>query len=165
MRWRPRRLPSPSRAEPARAAAEEAAAQSSAEPQATTTMEELDGLHAVRSIVRDMVSSKRIVMRDAQSYCAILLDDNNRKPVCRLRFNNAHRLRLGPFNDKREEEQLSLDEVDDIHNLALQLRATVWAASPAEAPRTRSPSSPQCRPPRRGRLSSCACRDARSPSS
>ena len=107
-------------AEPARAAAEDAAAQSSAEPQATTTMEELEGLHAVRSIVRDMVSSKRTVMRDAQSYCGILLDDNNRKPVCRLRFNNAHRLRLGPFNDKRKEEQLSLDEVDDIHNCALR---------------------------------------------
>ena len=32
-------------------------------------------------------------------------------------------------------------------------QASAWAASPAEAPRTRSPSSPQCRPPSRDRLS------------
>ena len=33
-------------------------------------------------------------MRDAQSYCAVLLDDNNRKPLCRLMFNKSNRLRL-----------------------------------------------------------------------
>jgi predicted type IV restriction endonuclease len=51
--------------------------------------EEIEGLHAVRAILREQVNPKRIVMRDAQSYCAILLDDNNRKAICRLRFNNA----------------------------------------------------------------------------
>ena len=28
-------------------------------------------------------------MRDVQSYCGILLDDNNRKPICRLHFNGS----------------------------------------------------------------------------
>ncbi len=52
-----------------------------------TTAEETEGFYAVRAILRSLVDPKRIVMRDAQSYCAILLDDNNRKPICRLRFN------------------------------------------------------------------------------
>lgn len=46
-----------------------------------TTAEEIEGLHIVRSILRDVVNPRRIVMRDNLSYCAILLDDNNRKPV------------------------------------------------------------------------------------
>jgi hypothetical protein len=64
-------------------------------------------------------------MRDAHSYCAILLDDNNRKPICRLRFNNIQRLKLGIFNPQREEEQVALEAVDDLYNYAEQIRATV----------------------------------------
>jgi hypothetical protein len=64
-------------------------------------------------------------MRDSQSYCAILLDDNNRKPICRLRFNNSQKLKLGFFNDQKEEVQVPLESVDDIYNYAEQIRATV----------------------------------------
>jgi hypothetical protein len=96
-----------------------------AEASVQTTPEELEGFHTVRAIIRGAVPSKRVTMRDAQTYCAILLDDNNRKPICRLRFNNVQKLRIGVFNDKREEEQFSLDVVDDIHNYAEQLKQTV----------------------------------------
>lgn len=90
-----------------------------------TSLEELEAFHSIRAILRDTVSPRRVFMRDAQSYCAILLDDNNRRPICRLRFNNTQRLRVGLFNEKREEEQLSIASVDDIFNYADQLRATV----------------------------------------
>lgn len=103
-----------------------------AEPQVVTSAEELEGFHAVRAICRGLVSPKRIVMRDAQSYCAILLDDNNRKPICRLRFNNTQKLRLGVFNDKKDEEQMTLESVDDIFNYADQLRATLASYQPAQ---------------------------------
>ena len=109
----------------AKAADIEESAQDQSEPQIITNAEELEGFYIVRSIVRDIVPSKRIVMRDAQSYCAVLLDNNNRKPVCRLRFNNAQKLRLGLFNEKREEEQVALDCVDDIYNYAERLKTTV----------------------------------------
>lgn len=81
----------------------------------------------VRAILREVVSSKRVVMRDAQSYCAILLDDNNRKPICRLRFNNLDKLRIGVFNDKKDEEQFALECVDNIYNYADQIKATLSA--------------------------------------
>jgi hypothetical protein len=64
-------------------------------------------------------------MRDAQSYCAILLDDNNRKPICRLRFNNLEKLRLGLFNAKKEEEIVALESPDDIYNYTAELSAVV----------------------------------------
>lgn len=100
------------------------------EPQVVTSSEELEGFHAVRAILRGLVSPKRLVMRDAQSYCAILLDDNNRKPVCRLRFNNTQKLRLGVFNEKKEEVQVPLDSVDDIFNHAEQLKSTISSYQP-----------------------------------
>lgn len=91
----------------------------------STSAEELEGFHIVRSIVRDLLQSKRVVMRDAQSYCAVLLDDNNRKPICRLRFNNSQKLKLGLFNLQKEEYQVSLESLDDIYTHADQIRATV----------------------------------------
>lgn len=97
------------------------------EPQHTTSAEELEGFHIVRSIVREVVSTKRVVMRDAQSYCAILLDDNNRKPICRLRFNNCQKLRIGLFGEKKEEELFPIESVDDIYNFSAQLKSAVSA--------------------------------------
>lgn len=95
------------------------------EPAIVTSSEEIEGFHTVRAIVRNLVSTKRVVMRDAQSYCAILLDDNNRKPICRLRFNNSQKLKLGIFNAQKEEEQVSLGSVDNLYDYAEQIRSTV----------------------------------------
>lgn len=45
-----------------------------------TTEEQIEAFHIIRALLRDTVSVKRIAMRDVQSYCGILLDDN-RKPI------------------------------------------------------------------------------------
>ena len=71
-------------------------------------------------------------MRDNQSYCAILLDDNNRKPVCRLRFNNTQKLAVGIFSADKTEERFALDEIDDLYTFAEKLKATVALHLPAE---------------------------------
>lgn len=89
-----------------------------------TSVEELEGFHIIRSILRETVNPKRVFMRDAQSYCAILLDDNNRRPICRLRFNNTSRLVIG-FFDTKEEERVVISDVDDIHNYAERLKSAV----------------------------------------
>jgi hypothetical protein len=90
-----------------------------------TTQEEYEGFYAVRAMLRASVPSKRVVMRDALSYCAILLDDNNRKPICRLRFNNLQNLKIGFFNENKEEEIISLESIDDIFNHAERLKSTL----------------------------------------
>lgn len=100
-------------------------ASTNSESQVSTSAEEIEGFHIIRAIVRTLVGTKRVVMRDAQSYCAILLDDNNRKPICRLRFNNTEKLRLGIFNDKKEEEIVSVESPDDIYNYADRICATL----------------------------------------
>lgn len=90
-----------------------------------TTAEEIEGLHIIRSILRDLVNPRRIVMRDAQSYCAILLDDNNRKAICRLRFNNLQKLSISVFNANKEEERIFIDEVDDLYKYSDQLKISL----------------------------------------
>ncbi|MDP2832578.1 MAG: type I restriction endonuclease [Pseudomonadota bacterium] len=93
-------------------------------PQISTSPEEIEGFHIIRAVLHDVVTPRRITMRDAQSYCAILLDDNNRKPICRLRFNNTEKLVLGLFNGK-DEEKILLSGIDDIYIHAEKLKATV----------------------------------------
>lgn len=111
-------------------------AEITAEPAIVTTEQELEGYHIIKSILRNVVSPKRVHMRDAQSYCAILLDDNNRKPICRLRFNNANKLCIGLFNERKEEERIFIETVDDIHNFSDRLKATVgWLQSPDNSPK------------------------------
>ncbi len=99
-----------------------------------TSAEEIEGFHIVRSILRDVVNSRRVFMRDAQSYCAILLDDNNRKTICRLRFNNTEKLAVGIFNEKKEEEKIPLTHLDDLYSIADKLKATVRLHLPQEEP-------------------------------
>ncbi|WP_295003506.1 type I restriction endonuclease [uncultured Dechloromonas sp.] len=113
-------------AAPATTAAPQEAAEPTNDTTAiTTTLEEIEGFHIVRAVLRDVVATKRIVMRDAQSYCAILLDDNNRKPICRLRFNNTARLAIGLMDSEKNEERVPLADLDELYNYADRLKATV----------------------------------------
>jgi hypothetical protein len=89
-----------------------------------SSAEEIEGFHIIKSILRDSVSSRRVFMRDAQTYCAIILDDNNRKPICRLRFNNTSKMVLGLMKGK-DEEKFFLSDLDQIYTHADALKATV----------------------------------------
>lgn len=83
---------------------------------------EIEAYQIIRAILRTVVAPSRIAIRDAATYCAILFDDNNRKPICRLRFNNETRLVIGIFNDAKEEERIPLQNLDGIFDLAEKLK-------------------------------------------
>lgn len=90
----------------------------------TTTLEEIEGYHVVKAIVRAVVDSKRVVQRDTQSYMGILLDDNNRKPICRLHFNRSQKY-VGIFDESKAETRHPISSIDEIYNFADALRKTV----------------------------------------
>ena len=94
-----------------------------AEDKVNTTLEEMEGFHIVKAIVRSVIDVKRIAMRDTQSYCGILIDDNNRKPVCRLHFNRTQKY-LGLFDQEKNETRHPIESVDDIYSFSDQLKAT-----------------------------------------
>ncbi len=89
-----------------------------------TTAEELDGYFVVKSILRENVDVKRVTIRDTKSYCGILLDDNNRRTICRLRFNRTQKY-IGIFDEHKNEQRYPIDDVDDIYQYADQLKATI----------------------------------------
>ena len=99
-----------------------------AEPQqrsdVVTTEEELEGFHIVKAILREVVDPSRIVPRDVKTYFGILLDDNNRRPLCRLRFNTAQKY-IGLFdNPDRSEDRIPIERLDDIYMYADRLKQT-----------------------------------------
>jgi hypothetical protein len=63
-------------------------------------------------------------MRDRKSYCGVLLDDTNRKPICRFRFSDSGR-RLGLFNAEKNEEVVPIATLQDIFAFAGQIKETV----------------------------------------
>lgn len=85
-----------------------------------TTPEEIDGYNIVRAILSQAVEIERIVARDTQSYFGVLLDDNNRKPLCRLHF-NAKQKYLGIFDANKAETRHPIFRLEDIfgHSEAL----------------------------------------------
>lgn len=88
-----------------------------------TTAEELEGFHIVKSIVRTVVDSKRIVQRDTQSYFGVLLDDNNRKPIARLHFNRSQKY-LGIFDKDKIETRHPIEHLDEIYSFTEELKST-----------------------------------------
>jgi hypothetical protein len=87
-----------------------------------TTQEELDAYLVIKAIVREVIDVKRITLRDAQSYCAILVDDNNRRTLCRLRFGNTKK-QIGIVDVGKKEEVFSIQSIDDIYQYTDQLKA------------------------------------------
>jgi hypothetical protein len=89
-----------------------------------TTDEEIEGFQIVRAIVANVVDPTRVVYRDTRSYMGVLLDDNNRKPICRLWFNRKQRY-VGVFDEDKNEKRIPLERITDLYMVSDMLRDTV----------------------------------------
>jgi hypothetical protein len=87
-----------------------------------TTQEEIEGFLMIKAMLRGEVEVGRIAMRDAKSYCAVLLDDNNRKPLARLHFNRKQKY-IGLF-DTDKEDRVAISSLDDMLDMAERVVAT-----------------------------------------
>jgi predicted type IV restriction endonuclease len=96
---------------------------SAAEEKVQTTAEELEAFYIVRAIVCAKVSVNRVVHRDQQSYFGILLDDNNRKPICRLHLNGKKK--YVSFFDSDKEEKIELSSNAQLYDYAPRLISAV----------------------------------------
>ncbi|HTN60009.1 MAG TPA: type I restriction enzyme HsdR N-terminal domain-containing protein [Devosia sp.] len=89
-----------------------------------TTPDELQGFLIVRAIAAEVAPVSRITMRDAQSYCAIMFDDNNRKPIARLHFNGKTKF-VTVFGADKEEKRHDIVQVEDLFQLRESIKAVV----------------------------------------
>lgn len=104
--------------------AEENAAEET-KPTIITTEEELEAFYIIKSILRNYIASDRITYRDAQTYFAVFCDDNNRKPVCRLYFNNQNRKSVQVFTQNKEWVKHDIQCLDEIFNFQDELKEAV----------------------------------------
>ena len=74
-----------------------------------------------RAILSDTVPAPGVIMRDVQTYCRVLLGDNNRKPIVRLPLDSERKYLTG--FDKKGGERGDINTLDDLFNVADRLRA------------------------------------------
>ncbi|MEG0587930.1 MAG: type I restriction endonuclease [Akkermansia sp.] len=85
-----------------------------------TTEEELESFRIVRAILAKEIDPKRVFMRDTKSYCGILLDDNNRKPICRLHY-TVNQMSIILLDKERKEKRFLIESPVDIYQHAEEI--------------------------------------------
>lgn len=83
-----------------------------------TTDEERQGHLIVQAILSKQYDPSRVVLRDAKSYCGILMDNNNRKPICRFYFHNPENLRIGLLDEDKNVTLHTLNRLPEIYQHA-----------------------------------------------
>lgn len=94
------------------------------ENKVVTTQEELESFLIVKAILRQKINANRVTYRDSQSYFSILLDDNNRKPICRLYLNGSKKY-LGIFDEQKKEIKNEIISLDNIFEFSEVLMKTI----------------------------------------
>lgn len=95
------------------------------DPKIITTTEEAEAYQIVKAILREKIAAEKIAHRDTQSYFGVLLDDNNRKPICRFHFNTTNKYLELFHNGKDAGERVLLNSLDEIYSYRGELYQTV----------------------------------------
>ncbi len=88
-----------------------------------TTNDELDAYLIVKGMLHGTISPSRIGHRDVRTYFSVLVDNNNRKPICRFYFNGRVK-QVGTFDEDKLETKHAIEDLDDMFDLAARLRRT-----------------------------------------
>ena len=91
---------------------------------AITTEDEWQGYHIIQAILHEIVDPDKVYLRDAKTYCAILFEDNNRKPICRLYFNSRQKY-LGIFDDSKNMQKMPIENLKEIYGYSDKFRSLV----------------------------------------
>ena len=91
------------------------------EDEIVTTRTELAGYRKVMEILKNTVNLDKVVDRDTVPFFCILFDDNEKKPLCNLHFNNESDLKFGIFDKDRNEKIHNIEAVNDIYKFNQQL--------------------------------------------
>ena len=87
--------------------------------------DEIDGCNIIKAILAEDIDCDRVVMRDTKTYMGILLDDNNRKPICRLHFKPENKSTSISLFDEDKERWVLTDSVTNIFSHSKSLKETV----------------------------------------
>ncbi len=79
-----------------------------------TTIQEIEAYGIIKSMLRQTVESNRITYRDTASYFGILLDDNNRKWICRVCLNGLKK-HIIVSDENKNGVRYDIESIDDIY--------------------------------------------------
>lgn len=79
-----------------------------------TTEEELQSFRIIQAILIPVIEADRVYHRDTKSYFGILLDDNNRKPICRVWLNRSKKY-IEVFDQESGSEKILIEKIEDIY--------------------------------------------------
>lgn len=85
-----------------------------------TTLDEMEAFYIVKAILAQKIAMNRIVHRDTKSHFGVLLDDNNRKPICRLVLDGNKKF-LVTFGEGKKEQKHQLESLDEIYRYSQEL--------------------------------------------
>ena len=88
-----------------------------------TTIGELEAYAIVKAILRQVVDVDRITYRDTESYFGILLDDNNRKWICRIYLLPSVKY-ITVADENKNPIRYDIDSIDDIYKFANEIIAS-----------------------------------------
>jgi hypothetical protein len=86
-----------------------------------TTEEELAGYAIVRELVGDLLDDTRIGYRDRERFFGVIIDDDERRTLCRLHFNRMRKY-IGIFSSPQSEKKHRVAGVESIRDLREPLR-------------------------------------------
>ncbi|MEL7406589.1 MAG: restriction endonuclease subunit R, partial [Cyanobacteria bacterium J06558_2] len=93
------------------------------------TEEEQEGYYILKAILSSIVDPSRVTYKDTASYCNVLLDNNSRKPIVRLHFNNPNRKKLEIFfmnsENNKDSEKLSIENLNEIYQYSDRFKSIV----------------------------------------
>lgn len=87
-----------------------------------TTNEELEVYYIVKSILRSKIPVNRLDYRDAKTYFTVIMDNNNRKLICRFYLNSQTNKSIAFIDDDKKEVRHKIDTIDDIYLFADTIR-------------------------------------------
>ncbi len=97
-----------------------------------TTQQELNGYEIIKAIGSEIVKPELIAIRDRQSYCAILFDNNQYYTIARMYFNNPEKLVLELFHKhesdkkgRKNGERFILESETDIYKYKEEILNTI----------------------------------------
>lgn len=93
------------------------------EDKINTTIDELEAYAIVKAILRRVVDSDRIAYRDTESYFGILLDDNNRKWICRIYLLSSVKY-ITIADENKTPVRYDIASIDDIYKYADEIIAS-----------------------------------------
>ncbi|MDR2353151.1 MAG: type I restriction enzyme HsdR N-terminal domain-containing protein [Deltaproteobacteria bacterium] len=93
----------------------------------SVSTEEIEAFTIVKSIIRSEIDISRITFKDFKASCSIVLDDNFRKPLIKLCFDDSSKKRIILYNDKQniKENQFLIDNVFEIYNYSEAIISTL----------------------------------------